>query len=59
VDEFKSVRKSTELLFGSFDEEVLLLTGVASSNNINVLALGFVCAGHAAHHMNVIKERYL
>jgi hypothetical protein len=59
VDEFKSVRKSTELLFGSFDEEELLLTGVASSNNINVLALGFVCAGHAAHHMYVIKERYL
>lgn len=59
VEEFKAVRKSTELLFGSFDDEALLSAGIASNNPINVLALGFICAGHAAHHMNVIKERYL
>jgi hypothetical protein len=59
VEEFKAVRKSTELLFGSFDEEALLSAGIASNNPINVLALGFICAGHAAHHMNVIKDRYL
>ncbi len=25
----------------------------------SVAGLGFVCAGHVAHHMNIIKERYL
>jgi len=59
VEEFKTVRKSTELLFQSFDEEQLLSTGTASNNTINVLAIGFICAGHAEHHMKVIKERYL
>jgi len=59
VNEFKSVRKGTEKLFRSFDNEQLLSTGTASNNTINVLALGFICAGHAAHHIKVIKDKYL
>jgi len=59
VDEFKTVRKATEKLFRSFDDEQLLSKGTASDNTINVVALGFICAGHAAHHVKVIKQRYL
>jgi hypothetical protein len=59
VEEFKSLRKSTQELFGSFDDEQLLAAGTASNNAINPLALGFICAGHTAHHMKVIRERYL
>jgi DinB superfamily len=59
VKEFKTVRKATEKLFRSFDDEQLLSKGTASGNTINVVALGFICAGHAAHHVKVIKERYL
>lgn len=58
-DEFKALRKSTELLFESFSEEQLLSTGTASNNQINVLAIGFMVAGHVEHHMNIFKERYL
>jgi len=59
VDEFKAQRKSTELLFSSFHEDQLLFLGTASGNPINPLALGYLCAGHVAHHMKVIKEKYL
>jgi hypothetical protein len=59
IEEFKAVRKSTEQLFQSFDDEQLLSTGTASNKTINVLALGFICAGHSAHHIKVIKEKYL
>jgi hypothetical protein len=59
VEEFKTVRKSTELLFASFRDEDLLVTGTASSNPINTLALGYIIAGHVQHHMNIIKDRYL
>jgi hypothetical protein len=59
VKEFKSLRKSTELLFESFNDEQLLSKGTASNYEINVLALGFIAAGHVAHHENIIKERYL
>jgi hypothetical protein len=58
-DEFKALRKSTELLFESFSEEQLLSEGTASNYQINVIALGFVIAGHTEHHINIIKERYL
>jgi uncharacterized damage-inducible protein DinB len=59
VNEFKAVRKSTELLFESFTEDQLLSTGTASSQPANALAFGFICAGHALHHIRIIKERYL
>lgn len=59
VEEFKAVRKSTELLFASFREEDLLVTGTANSNPINTLALGYIISGHVQHHINIIKDRYL
>lgn len=58
-DEFKYLRKSTELLFDSFNEEQLNATGVSNNNVVSVATFGYVCAGHVAHHINVIKERYL
>ncbi|MBS1918204.1 MAG: DinB family protein [Bacteroidetes bacterium] len=59
VDEFKAVREATECLFKSFNEDQLLSKGIASNKEINVLALGFISAGHVEHHINIIKERYL
>jgi hypothetical protein len=59
VDEFKTVRKSSEYLFGSFDEEQLQATGTSGGNSIAVLALGYIVIGHALHHKKVIEERYL
>jgi hypothetical protein len=59
VDEFKTVRHATEILFGSFDAEQLNTTGVSSSKPVYVLALGFIIAGHANHHITITKERYL
>jgi len=59
VEEFNIVRKSTELLFNSFDEQQLDSSGFANNNPNYVLGIGFICAGHCAHHLQVIKERYL
>ncbi|MDF2192634.1 DinB family protein [Paraflavitalea sp. CAU 1676] len=59
IDEFTALRASTELYFQSLDEDQLTAGGTANGKASNVLGLGFVCAGHVAHHMNIIKERYL
>jgi hypothetical protein len=59
VKEFRALRKSTESLFEAFDENQLLSKGTASEKEINTLALGYICSGHVAHHINIIKERYL
>lgn len=59
VAEFIAVRKSTELLYKSFDEETLDAAGKASDYVISVSALGFVIVGHAEHHLRIIQERYI
>ena len=59
LEEFKTLRKSTRLLFKSFSEEDLQHTGTADDKPINVAALGFSIAGHIQHHINIINERYL
>ena len=59
VEEFNVVRKSTQLLFRSFDKEQLETTGTASGKPVYVLAIGFIIAGHINHHISIIKERYI
>ncbi len=59
VDEFRAVRKSTELLFESLTEDQLLATGTAGNHPANALAYGFISAGHVLHHLKIINERYL
>lgn len=58
ADEFIRARASTVDLFESFSQEMYDRYGEANGNNISVEALGFVIAGHAIHHLNILKERY-
>lgn len=59
VDEFLAVRRSTEFLYESFNEEALAASGIASNNPLTVLSMGFTTLGHFYHHKKVMEERYL
>jgi len=59
IAEFSALRKSTELMFASFSSDELESTGIASEKQVYVLGIGFIIVGHAAHHRDIIKERYL
>lgn len=59
IDELIAVRKTTEFLFNSFSEEQFDTVGKASNYEMSVKALGYTIAGHVAHHINILKERYL
>lgn len=59
VNEFKSVRQSSEDLFGSFDNEQLEASGISNNHSVYVLAWGYIVVGHCLHHMQIIRERYL
>lgn len=59
VDEFRMVRQASEHLFRSFDGEEMERSGIASNSSMSVRSLGYVIVGHAMHHQDVVKERYL
>lgn len=59
VDEFAAVREATMHLFDNFTDEMWERRGTAASNNVSVLALAYIIAGHTNHHVQVIRERYL
>lgn len=57
--EFEHLRRANLYLLGSLDEEAWLRRGVASDNEVSVRALAYIMAGHEAHHMRIVRERYL
>lgn len=60
IREFEIVRKSSISLFENTTEEQSKLIGtVGGEYPITARALGYLMIGHALHHVNVIKERYL
>ena len=59
ADEMQHLRSSTIDLFESFTEEMLVRRGNANNNEMSVMAIGFIIAGHETHHANILKERYL
>ncbi|WP_316819569.1 DinB family protein [Pedobacter gandavensis] len=58
-EEFTLLRKANLHLFRSLNEHELDRSGTASERQISVRALLFVIAGHIAHHISIIEERYL
>ena len=58
LSELHHLRSANLDLFESFSPEVLLRRGVASEVSFSVRSLVFIIAGHADHHLRVLKERY-
>ncbi|UII75938.1 DinB family protein [Flagellimonas sp. HMM57] len=59
LTEYAAVRAATIALFKSFDEALLKRMGMASGSQMSVRAMGFIICGHQAHHLKVIRNRYL
>jgi hypothetical protein len=59
VEEFRRVRLSTISLFRNLPREGWTRSGIADENPFTVRALAFIIAGHLAHHIAVLRERYL
>jgi len=59
VDEFRAIRSATLALFGSILGDAWTRRGVASGNPFTVRALAHITAGHVAHHLRLLRERYL
>lgn len=59
LDELRSVRQATLTFFRNLPAEAWTRGGIASDNPFTVNALAYILAGHVAHHVAVLQERYL
>lgn len=59
VDEFRGARMATLSFFRNLPAEAWMRSGIASDNRFTVRALAYILAGHTAHHMSIVRERYL
>jgi hypothetical protein len=59
IDEFQAVRAASLSLFNNLPAEAWMRRGTASGNPFTVRALAYIVAGHVAHHVGILRERYL
>ncbi|HEX7182106.1 MAG TPA: DinB family protein [Thermoanaerobaculia bacterium] len=59
VEEFRAARLATLTFFRNLPAEGWMRSGIASDNPFSVRALAYIVAGHAAHHVAILQERYL
>ncbi len=57
--ELELARASTIALFAGMSEPQLDRRGVANGVESDARSYGFILAGHEAHHLTVIRQRYL
>jgi hypothetical protein len=58
VDEWATIRRSTQALFEGMDPARSTALGTASGNPVSVRALGYIMHGHVEHHLRILRERY-
>lgn len=56
--ELRALREATIALLESLDRDALDRRGVANARVVSARAIAWVIAGHFAHHMRVLSERY-
>lgn len=56
--EMNAVRESTVRLFASFPDEAWGREGTVNNGRVTVRALAWITAGHALHHLAMLRERY-
>lgn len=58
LEGFRTVRASTLSLMRGLDQTAWDRSGVASNSPVSARALAYIIAGHAAHHLRVLREQY-
>lgn len=59
AEEFGHVRAATLALARGLDAAAWSRSGVANENEVTARALAYIIAGHEAHHVRILRERYL
>ena len=57
--ELAMARASNRAMFAGFDDDMVMLRGVASGYSFSVRSIAWILVGHEIHHRRVLSERYL
>ncbi|MEO7042823.1 MAG: DinB family protein [Gemmatimonadaceae bacterium] len=58
VDSFRATRASTLALMAEVSDDAWPRIGVASGFPVSARALAYIIAGHATHHVKILREKY-
>ena len=58
IEEFAAIRAASSAFFRSLSADAWTRRGIASDKPFTVRALAYITAGHVAHHVRILKERY-
>jgi hypothetical protein len=59
LNEFLVIREATVFLFRNVSDAQSVYQGNVLGHVITPRALGYIIVGHAIHHMNIVRDRYL
>ncbi|MEJ2216364.1 MAG: DinB family protein [Gemmatimonadota bacterium] len=59
VDALRVARAATLSFFRCLDDEALMRRGTAAGGEFVVRSVAWIIAGHTAHHLRLLEERYL
>lgn len=59
LEEFNAIRITIRKLFEGLNDDQSTWTANVVNGRVSARALGYMMIGHAIHHLNVLKERYL
>ena len=59
ADELIAVRRATIALVASLDEAALSRTALANNKMVSARAICWIIPGHAQHHLEILRERYV
>ena len=57
--DFRAARQSSLTLFESLPDQAWDQRGTTNGRELTARCIHYICLGHAAHHLDVIRERYL
>ena len=58
ASELLLVRECTVRLYSSLPDDAWARSGTVNNNTVTVRALAYITAGHALHHLGILKDRY-
>ncbi|MGH9386281.1 MAG: DinB family protein [Vicinamibacterales bacterium] len=58
ADEMSTVRAASLTLYQALDATSIARQGTANNASVTARALAWILAGHAQHHLDILRERY-